>query len=255
MCSPPGRPIRKSPHHEDEMYYVVRGKGVSRRGYDQVSSRQRALRGRRSRAPLLRHQRRTGSPGVLRARGKSLDPPSRLCPTRSCRWRPRALARRSRNIYLRRHSHGNATFETKSPGWEEWNANHHQHSRLVARTDDDIIGWAALSRVSTRQVYAGVAEVSIYVAAAAPRKRHRQSAPASPHRAIRAERYLDLASRNLSGELKQHHPAQVVRLSRSRLAGKNRKARWHLEERSPVRTQKLDCRKMSLQRDQRTRDS
>lgn len=70
-------------------------------------------------------------------------------------------------IYQEGIATGNATFETKSPGWEEWNANHHQHSRLVARTDDDIIGWAALSRVSTRQVYAGVAEVSIYVAAAA----------------------------------------------------------------------------------------
>ena len=60
---------------------------------------------------------------------------------------------------------GNATFETESPGWEKWNANHHQHSRLVARTGDKVLGWAALSRVSTRQVYTGVAEVSIYVAA------------------------------------------------------------------------------------------
>jgi L-amino acid N-acyltransferase YncA len=61
----------------------------------------------------------------------------------------------------------NATFETESPGWQKWNAEHHTHSRLVARTETEIVGWAALSHVSTRQVYAGVAEVSIYVAAAA----------------------------------------------------------------------------------------
>src|SRR4029077_2313771 len=61
---------------------------------------------------------------------------------------------------------GNATFETESPGWEKWNASHHQHSRLVAREKDNVVAWAALSPVSARRVYAGVAEVSIYVAGA-----------------------------------------------------------------------------------------
>ena len=70
-------------------------------------------------------------------------------------------------IYREGIAAGNATFETESPGWEKWNANHHQHSRLVVRTEANIVGWAALSRVSTRPVYAGVAEVSIYVAASA----------------------------------------------------------------------------------------
>jgi len=70
-------------------------------------------------------------------------------------------------IYKEGIATGNATFETESPGWEKWNANHHQHSRLVLRTHDLIVAWAALSRVSTRDVYAGVAEVSIYVAASA----------------------------------------------------------------------------------------
>jgi phosphinothricin acetyltransferase len=70
-------------------------------------------------------------------------------------------------IYKEGIATGNATFETESPAWEKWNANHHQHSRLVARTEDNIVAWAALSRVSARQVYAGVAEVSIYVAASA----------------------------------------------------------------------------------------
>ena len=67
-------------------------------------------------------------------------------------------------IYLQGIATGNATFETKSLGWENWNAKHHAHSRLVARAGETVLGWAALSPVSTRRVYAGVAEVSIYIA-------------------------------------------------------------------------------------------
>ena len=68
-------------------------------------------------------------------------------------------------IYRQGIATGNATFETESPGWEKWNANHHQHPRLVVREEDNVVAWATLSPVSTRRVYAGVAEVSIYVAA------------------------------------------------------------------------------------------
>jgi L-amino acid N-acyltransferase YncA len=67
-------------------------------------------------------------------------------------------------IYLEGIATGNATFETESPGWESWDAKHHRHSRLVAFEGEDLLGWAALSPVSTRSVYAGVAEVSIYIA-------------------------------------------------------------------------------------------
>lgn len=56
-----------------------------------------------------------------------------------------------------------ATFQSTVPTWEEWNKEHCEDSRLVARADDTIFGWAALSPVSGRCVYAGVAEVSIYV--------------------------------------------------------------------------------------------
>jgi phosphinothricin acetyltransferase len=70
-------------------------------------------------------------------------------------------------IYLEGITTGNATFETESPGWEGWDAKHHRHSRLVALKGEDLFGWAALSPISTRRVYAGVAEVSIYVAQAA----------------------------------------------------------------------------------------
>jgi phosphinothricin acetyltransferase len=62
---------------------------------------------------------------------------------------------------------GNATFETSVPRWEEWDREHLPACRLVARREDRVIGWAALSPVSGRCVYGGVAEVSVYVAAAA----------------------------------------------------------------------------------------
>ena len=61
---------------------------------------------------------------------------------------------------------GNASFQTSAPAWEEWNKSHLTHSRLVAIGNDAVIGWAALSPVSARPVYAGVAEVSVYIAPA-----------------------------------------------------------------------------------------
>lgn len=69
-----------------------------------------------------------------------------------------------RSIYLAGIATGHATFETEAPSWEDWDASHCDFGRLVARESDRIIGWAMLSPVSRRQVYAGVAEVSVYVA-------------------------------------------------------------------------------------------
>jgi phosphinothricin acetyltransferase len=68
-------------------------------------------------------------------------------------------------IYKEGLTTGNATFETQAPEWEVWDNKHLSHSRLVARHGDTVMGWAALTPVSTRAVYAGVAEVSIYVGA------------------------------------------------------------------------------------------
>jgi L-amino acid N-acyltransferase YncA len=65
---------------------------------------------------------------------------------------------------------GLATFETECPSWEEWDAAHRTCCRLVARKGDEVVGWAALSPVSQRACYAGVAEVSLYVAADARRQ-------------------------------------------------------------------------------------
>jgi L-amino acid N-acyltransferase YncA len=64
----------------------------------------------------------------------------------------------------------NATFETHAPDWYTWDKSHVEDCRLVARMDGDIVGWAALSKVSGRCVYAGVAEVSVYIAVVARSK-------------------------------------------------------------------------------------
>lgn len=73
-----------------------------------------------------------------------------------------------RAIYLEGIATGNATFEQTAPEWEKWDAGHLECARLVARSESgEVLGWAALSAVSSRCVYAGVAEVSVYVAGAA----------------------------------------------------------------------------------------
>ena len=59
---------------------------------------------------------------------------------------------------------GNATFEKSIPEWQKWDSGHLRTCRLVARAGNDVLGWAALTPVSGRCVYAGVAEVSVYVA-------------------------------------------------------------------------------------------
>jgi len=72
-----------------------------------------------------------------------------------------------RAIYLEGIATGDATFETEAPAWERWDASHRPGERFVAREGGAVLGWAALSSVSDRCVYGGVAEVSVYVAAAA----------------------------------------------------------------------------------------
>ncbi len=78
--------------------------------------------------------------------------------------RPQDWAR-ARAIFLEGIATGVATFETRAPEWEEWDGSHLQTPRLVARERGEVLGWAALTAVSGRCVYAGVAEVSVYVAA------------------------------------------------------------------------------------------
>lgn len=68
-------------------------------------------------------------------------------------------------IYTEGIQTGSATFESVCPTWEKWNAAHLRPCRLVAEESAAAAGWAALTPVSSRCVYEGVAEVSIYIAA------------------------------------------------------------------------------------------
>ena len=72
-----------------------------------------------------------------------------------------------RAIYEEGIATGYATFETDAPQWADWDAGHLQSHRLVAEVDSVVAGWIALSPVSDRCAYRGVAEVSVYVASGA----------------------------------------------------------------------------------------
>lgn len=71
---------------------------------------------------------------------------------------------RVRVIYLQGIATRNATFETAAPEWQAWDEGHLEAPRLVAEEGGEVLGWAALSPVSRRAVYRGVADVSVYVA-------------------------------------------------------------------------------------------
>ena len=70
-----------------------------------------------------------------------------------------------RDVYAEGIATGQATFEERPPSWEEWNRGHLRECRLVARRGGRVVAFAALSPVSERDAYRGVAEVSLYVAA------------------------------------------------------------------------------------------
>jgi L-amino acid N-acyltransferase YncA len=70
-------------------------------------------------------------------------------------------------IYAEGIATRNATFETEVPSWESWDSSHLADHRFVALLDGRVAGWVAVSPVSSRCVYAGVVENSVYVAAEA----------------------------------------------------------------------------------------
>ncbi|QFU21353.1 GNAT family N-acetyltransferase [Shewanella eurypsychrophilus] len=71
------------------------------------------------------------------------------------------------SIYLQGIKTGNATFEKNVKSWPEWNEAMLKECRIVAERGGKLVGWAAMSSVSNRAVYAGVAEVSIYISSSA----------------------------------------------------------------------------------------
>lgn len=68
-----------------------------------------------------------------------------------------------RDIYAQGIATGEATLRTQVPDWETWDRTHFPFARLVALAEGEVAGWGALSPVSSRCVYRGVAEVSVYV--------------------------------------------------------------------------------------------
>lgn len=68
-----------------------------------------------------------------------------------------------RSIYEFGIATGNATFETKCSEWQEWNEKFLKICRFVIKDGNTLVGWAALTPYSKRDVYRGVAEVSIYI--------------------------------------------------------------------------------------------
>jgi L-amino acid N-acyltransferase YncA len=75
-----------------------------------------------------------------------------------------ADAERVLAIYAEGIEDGRATFESACPSWPEWDSSHLAAGRLVVESEGAVVGWAALSPVSRRDCYRGVAEVSVYVA-------------------------------------------------------------------------------------------
>jgi len=70
-----------------------------------------------------------------------------------------------RGIYEEGIATGDATFETEVPPWDAWQSRHSEDTRLIAEVRGVVLGFAAVSPVSQRTVYRGVAEVMVYVAA------------------------------------------------------------------------------------------
>ena len=87
----------------------------------------------------------------------SIAPRIRLVKMRSADWDS------VKAIYEEGIATKNATFETQVPEWKEWDKRHLKKCRFIALNNNQIVGWAALSPVSERCIYSGVAEVSVYV--------------------------------------------------------------------------------------------
>ena len=71
-----------------------------------------------------------------------------------------------RRIYAEGIATGDSTFEVEVPDWSHWDHSHRPECRLIARdaASGEVVGWTALTSVSARRVYAGVAWESVYVA-------------------------------------------------------------------------------------------
>jgi len=72
-----------------------------------------------------------------------------------------------REIFIEGIGTANATFRTEAPTWEKWNKDHLTNCRFVAKQNEEVVGWVALSQISSMPAFSGVAEVSIYISSSA----------------------------------------------------------------------------------------
>lgn len=74
---------------------------------------------------------------------------------------------RVREIFIEGIKTGNATFRTESPTWDEWNKDHLTNCRFVAKQNGEVVGWVALTPISSMCAFSGVVEISIYITSSA----------------------------------------------------------------------------------------
>ena len=101
---------------------------------------------------------------------------------------------------------GRATFEAEVPDWHKWDSGHLTQCRWLAEEEDTVLGWGALTQVSPRKVYSGVAEVSIYVSLNA--QNQGMGSILLERLTISSDEYgfLDTAGSGISGKQNQHPP-------------------------------------------------
>ena len=144
-------------------------------------------------------------------------------------------------IYGQGIAAGIATFETVVPEWRAWNASHRRDCRFVARLDGRVVGWTAVARYSSRDVYAGVAWESVYVDAAARGRGVGAALLAALIPAAEASGLWTLAAgvqANNPASLALHERAGFRRIGVQERIGRDVTGTWRdvvlLERRSPI---------------------
>ena len=149
-----------------------------------------------------------------------------------------------RDIYQAGIATGRVTFETSTPGWQHWDHTHLADHRLIAIVGGQVTGWAALSPVSDRCVYGGVAENSIYID---PDNRGRGVGRIllADH-IIRSSRDLDGPNRDLSREHRKRRPPSTMRVPDHRHTRTRRTTQRHLARHPAPRTPKCSRWRLTL---------
>ena len=123
-----------------------------------------------------------------------------------------------RSIYMEGIATGNSTFEADAPDWGKWDCTHLQEHRLVVRVGDNIVAWAALSPVSSRFIYSGVAETEYLRGGQAQGQRHGVSPAEGNHMFSRKGWAMDSARRHLSREYTKPQPREKAWIQGDRKA-------------------------------------